>query len=99
MTTARLSSESEMLQSLHDRLQRMEAILQQLVGVKNEREFYSTTEVARILGKAEFTVREWCRLSRCRAVKRPCGRGSSQEWMISREELARIQSNGLLPVR
>ncbi|WP_240911578.1 helix-turn-helix domain-containing protein [Paludisphaera soli] len=63
------------------------------------KEWYTTKEFAVILGKAEFTVREWCRHGRVRASKRPCGRGRSQEWMISREELARIQNEGLLPLR
>src|SRR5947209_12460192 len=44
---------------------------------------YSTAEAAKGLGKSEFTVREWCRLGRVRAEKRPCGRGHSQEWSIS----------------
>ncbi len=36
---------------------------------------YSTAGAAKVLGKSEFTVREWCRLGRVRAEKRPCGRG------------------------
>lgn len=53
-------------------------------------------EVAQILGKADFTVREWCRLSRVWASKRQCGRGTAKEWIISHEELTRIQNQGLL---
>jgi hypothetical protein len=36
---------------------------------------YTTAEVAGLLGKAEYTVREWCRHGRIRAEKRACGRG------------------------
>jgi len=36
---------------------------------------YSTAGAAIVLGKSEFNVREWCRLGRVRAEKRPCGRG------------------------
>lgn len=81
-----------------DRLDRIEKALQQLVMQKTIKEWYSTAEVAEILGKAEFTVREWCRLGRIWASKRDCGRGNSKEWIISHEELTRIQNEGLLPL-
>lgn len=70
-----------------------------VVEQRTLKEWYSTAETARTLGKAEFTVREWCRLGRIRAEKRPCGRGRSQEWMIGSEELTRIRNQGLLPLR
>jgi hypothetical protein len=50
-----------------------------------------------ILGKAEFTVREWCRLGRIRAGKKTCGRGSASEWIVSHAELTRVRNEGLLP--
>lgn len=84
--------------SFDERLRRIESLLQQLVMERDERAHYSTAEVAKRIGKAEFTFREWCRLGRILANKRSCGRGSSLEWMISREELDRIQAEGLLPV-
>ena len=81
---------------ISSRLDRIENALRQLLREKAEKAYYSTSDVAHILGKAEFTVREWCRNHRVRAQKRPCGRGNSKEWMISHEELERIQSEGLL---
>jgi len=60
-------------------------------------EWYSTIEAATLLGKAEFTVREWCRLGRVHAEKKQCGRGVAGEWRISRDELTRIRNEGLLP--
>ncbi|MBI5760019.1 MAG: helix-turn-helix domain-containing protein [Planctomycetales bacterium] len=83
--------------SLDERLARIEAALTALVSEQTRKEFYSTSEVAEILGKAEFTVREWCRLGRVHALKRSTGRGRSQEWMISDDELTRIRNEGLLP--
>ena len=62
------------------------------------KDWYTVAEVAEILGKAEFTVREWCRLGRVYASKRACGRGTSQEWIIAHEELTRIRNEGLLPL-
>ncbi len=80
-----------------ERLDRIEESLRLLLQKRVEQPFYSTGDAAKILGKAEFTVREWCRLGRIRAEKRSCGRGNSKEWMISHDELQRIQAEGLLP--
>ena len=82
---------------LIERLQRIEAALSDLANRKLEKEWYTTAEIAEQLGKAEFTVREWCRLGRIHAEKRPYGRGCSQEWMVSHEEVRRIRNEGLLP--
>jgi len=61
------------------------------------RESYSTEEVAAMLGKAEYTVREWCRQGRVNAAKREERRGSAALWCISADELARFKNDGLLP--
>ena len=79
-------------------MEKMESMLATLVQQKTIKDWYTTTEVATLLGKAEFTVREWCRLGRVNADKRDCGRGNSLEWIISHEELMRIRNHGLLPV-
>ena len=44
------------------RLERIETLLQSLLQERTIKEWYSTAEVAKLLSKAEFTVREWCRL-------------------------------------
>jgi hypothetical protein len=82
------------------RLDRIEAALVSLVEQRREREkeYYSTAEGAKILNRAEFTVREWCRQGRIHAEKQLAGRGRAKEWMISREEIERIQNEGLLPL-
>lgn len=85
------------LDELLQRLERIEDGVRLLTQQKVVQQFYSTGDVAQILGKAEFTVREWCRLGRINATKRSCGRGNSKEWIISHEELQRVQSMGLLP--
>lgn len=86
--------EADLLQ----RLERIEAVLQMLVRQQTIKDWYSTDEVAEVLGKSSFTVREWCRLGRVHAKKRPCGRGTSQEWIIAHAELQRIRTEGLLPL-
>lgn len=85
-------------ENIHSRLDRIEGLLANLINTKNPKDYYSTCEVAEMLGKAEFTVREWCRLGRVWAEKKKSGRGSAKEWMISKEEVARIQNEGLLPL-
>jgi hypothetical protein len=88
---------ADQLDQLTGRLARIEAALSTLIEQRMVKEWYSTEEVAKLLGKAPFTVREWCRLGRVRASKRNCGRGYHSEWMISHEELTRLRSHGLLP--
>lgn len=60
---------------------------------------YTIAEFAKLVRRDESTVREWCRLRRVNATKRACGRGCSQEWSLSHEELVRYQSERLLPLK
>ena len=82
---------------LLSRLTKIESLLASLVEQRIIKEWYSTAEVATILGKAEFTVREWCRLGRVHAEKKKSGRGVASEWIVSHAELMRIRNEGLLP--
>ncbi|MGQ0431793.1 MAG: helix-turn-helix domain-containing protein [Microthrixaceae bacterium] len=78
---------------------RIRALGDQVSCQQTRQEWYSIAEASKQLGKAEFTVREWCRLRRINAHKRECGRGGKREWMISHDELERIRHKGLLPVK
>ena len=80
-------------------LERLERIERLIVEQKSVKEWYATEEFARLVGKAEFTVREWCRLGRIRAEKRRSGRGAFPAWVVAREEVLRYQREGLLPTR
>jgi hypothetical protein len=87
-----------------EKLARIETSLEHLLQEKRttpvvDKEWYSTHEVAEILQKAAWTVRQWCRMKRVHAQKRQCGRGPASEWMISQDELQRIRNEGLLPIR
>jgi hypothetical protein len=75
--------------------QRIGELRDLLVDQMTVKDFYKTHEVT----KAEFTVREWCRLDRVAASKRACGRGKFLEWIVSHEELTRLRNEGLLPAR
>jgi len=85
-----------------NRLSGMEFLLTEIHNLLSNRQvkkdWYTVRELAEILERSEFTVREWCRLGRIFASKRACGRGNSKEWIVSAEELCRIQNEGLLPL-
>ena len=85
--------------TVDERLEKIEAMLVVLVERQTIKDFYSTDEFAKIVGKAEFTCRQWCRLGRINAVKRRTGRGAYPAWAISHDELLRFQREGLLPLR
>jgi excisionase family DNA binding protein len=89
----------EVIDTLVDRLDRIEAALATLVQQRTVKDWYTTAEIAQVLGKAEFTVREWCRNGRIRAEKRLSGRGAYPAWVISNQELVRYQREGLLSRR
>jgi len=88
----------ETLQLVLDRLHRIESALASLVDKQTTKEWYSTGEIAKLLSRAEFTVRQWCRLGRVNCEKKRTGRGRYQAWVISHEELLRIEREGLLPL-
>ena len=88
---------ASILQQLDGRLSRIENSLNDTREPAFHKEWYTVAETAEILGKAPFTVREWARLDRIHARKRPSGRGRSFEWTIAHHEIERIKNNGLLP--
>jgi hypothetical protein len=62
--------------TVEERPQNIEAMLADLVERQQVREWYSIVEFARIVGRAAFTVREWCRHGRINAEKKDSGRGA-----------------------
>lgn len=85
--------------TLDERLDRIESMLATLVERQASKDFYSIEEFARLVGKAEFTCREWARLGRINGLKRQSGRGPYAAWVVSHQELLRYQRDGLLPAR
>ena len=80
------------------KLESIEATLAMLVEQQTVREWYEVEEFARLVGKASFTCREWCRLGRIKGEKRQSGRGAFAQWVISHAELLRYQRDGLVPL-
>ncbi|MCY2993351.1 MAG: helix-turn-helix domain-containing protein [Planctomycetota bacterium] len=96
-TEAALAILVKQLQDWLERMERIEAALAILVNGCQIQDWYDTKAAAKLIGKSPYTVREWCRQGRVHATKRACGRGNSEEWMISHNELMRIRAEGLLP--
>jgi hypothetical protein len=80
-----------------ERLDRIERMLGVLLERQTIKDYYEIEEFARMVGKAEFTVREWARLGRIHAEKRQSGRGPHAAWVVSHSELLRYRRDGLLP--
>jgi hypothetical protein len=83
--------------TIDERLERIESMLSALFEQRTVREWYTTEQFAQLVGKSEFTIREYCRLGRLKAEKRRSGRGAHPAWVLSHEELLRYQREGLLP--
>jgi hypothetical protein len=58
------------------------------------REWFSAGEVARLLHKAPYTVRQWCVHGRLRAKKL----ANSRQWRVHRSEVVRYRAEGLRAV-
>lgn len=84
-------------QGLAERLARIEEKLADIHSIlhekKDEKEWYRTDEVADILDKSEFTVREkWCNQGRIEAVKDE----ETGKWRIPAHEVKRLRNGGNL---
>jgi hypothetical protein len=79
-----------------DELKSLVAILVSRSGIKT---YLSVAEVAHLVGKAPYTVRQWCRLGRLNAEKQLCRRGKHAAYVVSMTELQRYEKEGLLPLR
>lgn len=90
--------QSEIGKRLSNIEQALALIIDHLEAKRIKKDWYTTSEVAQILGKRPYTVREWCRLGRVTADKALSGRGLDEEWRISHDEIERIRNSGLLPL-
>ena len=93
-----MNNDTAVMHEICNRLLTVESMLHVLIDQRKVKDWYTTTEIADLLGKAEFTVREWCRLRRIHAEKRNSGRGPHAAWVISHQELLRFEREGLLPL-
>jgi hypothetical protein len=81
------------------RLTNIEFLLQQLVHRTAVKAHYSVDEFSKLVGKAPFTVRQWCNEGRINAEKSMTQSGSTTRWVISQAEYERYSREGLLPLQ
>lgn len=60
--------------------------------------WFAVDEVAALLGKRPYTVREWARHGQINAAKKAERRGGAALWTISAEEVSRYRNEGLLGI-
>jgi hypothetical protein len=85
--------------TVEEKLDQIAGLLNTLLERQQAKEWYSVEEFARIVGRSEFTCREYCRHGRIRAEKKESGRGAYASWAISHAELLRFQREGLLQIQ
>ena len=76
------------LESIEQRLERIEDVLSSLKLPKKEKYYYSTGEVASRLGLSKWYVRRQCSLGEIKADKHP----ENGRFLIPAKELERIES-------
>jgi hypothetical protein len=93
--------DESIMNDIDERLTRIEKTLESLEELlrtqRTAKDWYTTSELAKLLNRDPYTVREWARGGRIHATKRQTGRGKSKDWCVSHSELQRIRNNGLLP--
>jgi len=72
-------------------LRRLDAI-DRHIGLSRAKEFYTVAEVAELVHRTPYTVRQWCARGQIRANRIRYGR--TGEWRIPHEELTRIEKDG-----
>jgi hypothetical protein len=83
------------LTNLAERMAALEERLKAIQVGQVEKDWYSTEDVAALMDRAPWTVREWCRHGRIKAKKR----AGTDRWVVSKEELERLMNHGLLPAK
>jgi|SRR6516165_5635225 excisionase family DNA binding protein len=87
---------TEQIEEFLAKLEAIEAGLQHLREEQTAKAWYGTAEVASLLGRSDYTVREWCRKHQIPAEKTANGR----DWIVSHETLLRLKNRELpLPER
>lgn len=87
-----MSDIAKTIDRLADRIESLEKRIEAVVVGRLDKEWYTTEEVAVLMDRAPWTVRQWCLQGRVRAKKR----SGTDRWVVSRDEVERLMNNGLL---
>jgi transposase len=80
--------------------QRLEAVEGLMAEIKKSllsstvRDSYTVEQAAKRLGKAEWTVRQWCNKGLVPGAQKVHGRGRQGEWRVPHEALVRLETEG-----
>jgi hypothetical protein len=87
-----VSDIAEKIDHLAERIGSLEKRIEAVVVGRLDKEWYTTEEVAVLMDRAPWTVRQWCLQGRVRAKKR----SGTDRWVVSRDEVERLMNEGLL---
>lgn len=87
-----MSDIAKNIDRLADRIESLEKRIEAVVVGRLDKEWYTTEEVAVLMDRAPWTVRQWCLQGRIRAKKR----SGTDRWVVSRDEVERLMNEGLL---
>lgn len=88
--------ESDVIPLLNEIINRLDR-LERHVDRPPAKEWYTTEEVASLIGKSPWTVRQACNTGRIEGAKKVrAGRGRKGEWRVSHAAVERLQNEGLL---
>ncbi len=88
--TAQVDLGAERLAALESTLARIEKGLKASQAASPEKHAYTVSEVAELTKLSDWTIRNACNKGRIKAQKGPDG-----QWRIARDELIKIQNEGL----
>ena len=88
---------------MEQRLDKIEQLLKTILGMLDEhtrhKTHLTTAQAAKRLGKAEFTVQQYCRRGILKAEKSNALRGPYATWVIPYDEVCRFEREGPLRVK
>jgi hypothetical protein len=78
-----------------DQIEKMlHAVLDLLEGLASHKAHLTTAQAAKRLGKAEFTIQQYCRQGILKAEKSNALRGPYATWVIPYDEVCRFEREG-----
>ncbi len=88
-----MSDIAETLDRLAVQLESLKKQIEATTLGRLDKAWYTTDELAVLMDRKPWTVRQWCLNGRVRATKR----AGTDRWVVARPEVERLMNEGLLP--